>query len=626
MTARTLALLSSILGSLAACVAGPAPEPAPLADAEQLSAAVRASVPLLQRSAALWFEERSCISCHHHGLGTMTVALAEERGFAIDRALFDEQIERGTPSNAETIEEVLQGDAGINGQLGQGYRLAALALGKVGASAHTDARAMFLLDMQGPDGHWRSVSHRPPLEDCDMTATALASRAIQLYAPPGNEVRVARAVGLARRWLVQAAPVSNEERTMQLLGLAWTGADSQSIREAAEGLASEQRPDGGWAQLATRASDAYATGQALVALHQVGGLSVRSATYQRGLVFLQQRQLADGTWTLATRRRAEGLPYFETGFPHGEDQFIAYAASAWATMALTLGAQPGPSPIFVSTTRLPRAAALPDFVDPLPPLVRAALYGGIAEMRTLLDAGADANEASRRGFSALMAAVRDREKVELLLEHGARVEAKCTSGVTALILAAGTQGGPPVVSLLLEHGADLHARDNDGTNALWRAVGSGNRELVELLLRSGAEVDAPAGMDLPALHLAVRQGDAEMVSTLLARGADPDGLIPAGASQETPLIAAATDGFPDVVARLLEAGARVDAVDERGRTALAWAAVVDWGDDRTLNVLLRHGASVEARDLEGASVLDHARKTGKASAVELVQRRAGPGR
>jgi len=628
MTARVLALLSSIACALAACVASSAPEPAALVDAERASAAVRASLPLLQKSAAQWFEERSCISCHHHGLGIMTVSLAEERGFAVDRALFDEQVKRRTPQDANTSEGVLQGDAGENGQLGQGYRLAALAVGKVEATPHTDARAMFLLDMQGPDGHWRSVSHRPPLEDCDMTATALASRAIQLYAPPGNEARVARAVESARQWLAQASAVSNEERTMQLFGLAWTGADAQRIQKAVLELTSEQRPDGGWAQLATRPSDAYATGQALVALHQAGGVSVRSAAYQRGLAYLLKEQLADGTWTLETRRRGSGLPYFETGFPHGENQFIAYAASAWATMALTLGVHPGTSPVFGSLAKLPRAAAPPDSGDALPPLVNAALYGEIGELRALLDAGADVNLAGKRGLTPLMAAVRDREKAKLLLERGASIDARSALGLTALILAAGTRSGDEVVAMLLEKGADVHARASDGSSALWHAVGIGDCELVKALLASGARVDAPASADLPALHLAVWQGDAAMVRTLLAHGADPDGLIPASTDPGpgTPLIAASTDGFHEVVALLLDAGARVEAVDELGRTALAWAAVVDWGNDKALSALLGRGASVEARDVEGLSVIDHARKTGKASALELVERHAGKGR
>ena len=94
-----------------------------------------------------------------------------------------------------------------------------------------------------------------------------------------------------------------------------------------------QRHDGGWAQLPTMMSDAYATGQALYAL-RAGGLSPMTAAYQSGAHYLRRTQLDDGTWFV--RSRGVGfLPYFDGGFPHGRDQFISAAATSWAVMALT---------------------------------------------------------------------------------------------------------------------------------------------------------------------------------------------------------------------------------------------------------------------------------------------------
>jgi hypothetical protein len=49
--------------------------------------------------------------------------------------------------------------------------------------------------------------------------------------------------------------------------------------------------------------------------------------------YLLRTQLEDGTWFV--RSRAFGFqPYFESGFPHGKDQFISAAATSWAAMAL----------------------------------------------------------------------------------------------------------------------------------------------------------------------------------------------------------------------------------------------------------------------------------------------------
>lgn len=79
------------------------------------------------------------------------------------------------------------------------------------------------------------------------------------------------------------------------------------------------------------APDAYATGEALYALH-VSGVS-RNAGYDRGVSYLLRTQLEDGTWYV--RSRAFGFqPYFESGFPHGTDQFISASATAWAAIAL----------------------------------------------------------------------------------------------------------------------------------------------------------------------------------------------------------------------------------------------------------------------------------------------------
>ena len=45
-----------------------------------------------------------------------------------------------------------------------------------------------------------------------------------------------------------------------------------------------------------------------------------------------------GTWHVVTRSLTF-QPYFESGFPHGHDQWISQAGSALAAMALTFAAK-----------------------------------------------------------------------------------------------------------------------------------------------------------------------------------------------------------------------------------------------------------------------------------------------
>jgi squalene cyclase len=138
--------------------------------------------------------------------------------------------------------------------------------------------------------------------------------------------------------LAKAEPKTNEDRTFQLLGLQWSGSDKDVIRKAARALLSEQRSNGGWAQLRSLDPDAYATGQALVALKETGTLAVTDPAYQSGIQFLLNSQLEDGSWYVKTRSIAI-QPYFDSDFPHGRDQFISAAATNWATMALAPAAR-----------------------------------------------------------------------------------------------------------------------------------------------------------------------------------------------------------------------------------------------------------------------------------------------
>ena len=101
--------------------------------------------------------------------------------------------------------------------------------------------------------------------------------------------------------------------------------------------------DGGWSQLPLVESDAYATGQALYALHVAGRMSVNDPVYRKGIDYLLRTQAADGTWHVKSRS-IWLQPYFESGFPYGQDQFISAAGTAWAALALTAAIEP------VSTT------------------------------------------------------------------------------------------------------------------------------------------------------------------------------------------------------------------------------------------------------------------------------------
>ncbi len=535
-------------------------------------AAIEKVLPLLQSSAQTWNERRPCGSCHHHALGSMAIELAKERGFAVDDALLSAQVDR---MRFRTRETALLDDAGINVQVSVSYLLIGTGAARVPANIVTDARFHVIAGKQQPDGHWFSESHRPPLEDSEFTATAVSVRALQLYPPPARASEAARRVARAKEWLIRARPQTTEERAMQLFGLAWSGAPARPIAVAAAALVAEQRPDGSWAQIPSRSGDAYATGQALVALNQAAGMSSADAVYKRGVRFLLDTQRDDGTWHVHTRRKFGGLPYFETGFPHGPDQFISYASSAWAVMALVLSNSGERSPILTATAPVPRAVEPFVAEDGVTPLMEAAAFGTTDDVRRLLDAGQDVNAASKRGLTALMASVRDPDIAALLLSRGAAIDARTADGYTPMMFAAGYDGAYPVLRSLLDRKAKDTPTKN-GVTALMLAAKQGDAQKVRALVAYGADVNARARSDMTALFLAADQGDAAMVRLLVDAGADVNAKN-AGVFGWTSLAAAASDGFPLVVRTLMGAHADLRARDEEGRSALDLARLVDNG-------------------------------------------------
>ena len=105
--------------------------------------------------------------------------------------------------------------------------------------------------------------------------------------------------------------------------------------EQTQAVLKRQNADGGWGQVEKAKSDAYATGQALVALHRSGQLAAGDAAFQRGIAFLLRTQCADGSWLVRSRAFPVQV-YKDSGFPHGKDQWISAAGSSWAVMALAV--------------------------------------------------------------------------------------------------------------------------------------------------------------------------------------------------------------------------------------------------------------------------------------------------
>jgi ankyrin repeat protein len=321
--------------------------------------------------------------------------------------------------------------------------------------------------------------------------------------------------------------------------------------------------------------------------------------------------LPDGSWLVPTRHHppTPGNPYVEAGFPHRESQFISCAGSNWAAVAL-LSVLPKDRDIEPSRPARPA----------LPPWVETALFGSVAELRALLDGGLDPNAATKEGTTVLMLSVHDAKKVRLLLERGAGVSVKAASGATALFVAAWLTHNIDAFRTLLNAGADVNATSANGGTVLGVAVAS-DADKVALLLAKGSDPNrrfVHGGVaPIYPLQLAVVAGDKEVVELLVSRGAAIDQHLTTFFGPLPPLSHAIKSGKLAMVKLLISLGANVNQADDLGMTPLLWSAISDYGSDEVVRVLLHAGANSKARDKNGATAVELARRF-HVSAVEQV--------
>ncbi len=303
----------------------------------QLAAAVSKSIALLQHSSDVFLEKRdSCVSCHHQNLPAVSVGWARDRGLSVDRESIERMVEAQLRSWRPRIQRAYQMDRPVPVEPRFiGYGLLGFAALGYPADEVTDAMVWYLANIQQPDGHWVPGMLRPPLGGAEIVATVLAMRSLQLYPAAGRRAEMIDRVARAKSWLQAAKPRTHQERVYRLMGLAWSGVPSSELVDVVSGLVAEQRPDGGWAQLPRLNSDAWATGQTLVALRVAGGLPTSHAACQRGVEFLLRTQAEDGSWHVP-HRSWPFQAYFDSEFPYERDQWVSAPATAWATMALTL--------------------------------------------------------------------------------------------------------------------------------------------------------------------------------------------------------------------------------------------------------------------------------------------------
>lgn len=271
--------------------------------------------------------------------------------------------------------------------------------------------------------------------------------------------------------------------------------------------------------------------------------------------------------------------------------------------------------------------------------------------RALIAAGADLEARDAHGCTPLSLIVRRKDLLEILLKTGANVNARDNEGVTPLMRAVSAGADPPIISMLLSAGAEVNAVANDGTTPLGFARRSPlpwAGRIAAMLVSAGAVEDGmrrssastkPAtdpsirkvakalGVDderLPYTYADLlrvcKQGTPEQVAEVLASGVEP-GPHPSSADPSPLMLAAMENPNPDVIRRLIAAGAKVDAASGTGATALMCSAL----NARTevAQALLDAGANAKAADKDGNTSLHYCAMLGRNPAIASLLIKAG---
>jgi len=307
---------------------------APVASSRNLQpreAVERSLVPLRKGSEGQW-TGGNCVACHAQPMTNIVADLALRRGWKSTPTVDD--VSRIRDKVGADVVGFLQGREQGGMPDAQLYTLFMMGTMMLPPTPITDVWVSYLAAKQRQAGNWHAMATRTPIQDGDFSRTALAIQAFSVYAIPARKAEFTARIERAATWLAAQQPQSTEERIMQLLGLHWAKANRPLRETRIRDLKLLQNADGGWAQTPHLASDAYATGMVLYTLHELGE-PAPDAAIQRGIAFLLRTQAEDGTWFVKSRAM-KIQPYYESGFPYGDDQWISQSGTAWAAMALAV--------------------------------------------------------------------------------------------------------------------------------------------------------------------------------------------------------------------------------------------------------------------------------------------------
>lgn len=179
------------------------------------------------------------------------------------------------------------------------------------------------------------------------------------------------------------------------------------------------------------------------------------------------------------------------------------------------------------------------------------------------------------------------------------------------------------VERLINTGAAVDEKNTSGETALLLAVKHDRTEIAKALIAAGASVNAVAGnYDTPWL-LAGASGRTEIIRDMIPRGPDLSIRNRYGGNA---LIPACERGHVETIKVLLATAIDVDHVNNLGWTCLLEIVILGNGGPRHVEaarLVLDAGANPNIADKDGVSPLAHARSNGQAEIAALIEKAGG---
>lgn len=188
---------------------------------------------------------------------------------------------------------------------------------------------------------------------------------------------------------------------------------------------------------------------------------------------------------------------------------------------------------------------------------------------------------------------------------------KETSIMTDALHRATEQQDTEQVKKLIKDGVDINAQDSQGRTPLMIAAYNEDYDTAKVLIKAGADVNIQDNMKNNPYLYASAEGYNDILRIIIGAGADTKITNRYGG---TGLIPASEHGYVEVVDMLLtKTDVNVNHVNNLGWTALLEAIILNDGDEKqqkTVELLIQHGANVNLADGEGVTPLEHAKQKG----------------